>query len=226
MSNIIVFHGTDIVRSRQAFIDKIAQFSSQTTETIRVEGKQIDDNFIQTNLYSPPMFQDSRLIAIENLFSLPKSDAKDQTIKQLAQVTDCPIIIWEGKEIETKSYPKALLFQIYKLPNELFTFLDQIDPANLKGSLVMLERIKDLVDENYLFIMLARQIRLLILVKGNETADLAPWQVGKLKKQAEKFSEAQLFGLYRGLRDLDYNQKTSQSIGSYFNEIEFLISNF
>jgi len=89
----------------------------------------------------------------------------------------------------------------------------------------MLEKVKDQVDENYLFLMLARQIRLLIMAKGGETVTLLPWQTGKLIKQAAKFSEHQLFAFYHQLRDIDYHQKTSQGMGGYLSEIEFLLIN-
>ena len=223
MSNIFVYHGDNIVSSRQAILAKVSQYDPKTTEVIRVEGKHIDDNFIQTNLFSASMFQDSRLIVIENLFSLLKSESKDKIIKSLCLATDVSVIIWENKEIETKSYSAPFIFQVFKLPNELFSFLDRINPDNPGDSLLILEKVKDQVDENYIFLMLVRQIRLLIMAKGKETATLLPWQVGKLQKQAEMFTENQLYGFYRQLRDIDYHQKTSQGIGGIFEaKLNFL----
>lgn len=225
MSNIIVFHGDNIALSRQAFLDKIKQYDTNKVEIIRIDGKNLDENFIQSSINSPSMFQNTRLIILENLFSLPKSDNKDKIIKRLCQTADIPIIVWEGKEIDTKGYTENVVFQRFKLPNELFTLLDQLDSNNIKKSIVMLDRVKDQVDDNYLFLMFARQIRLLILAKAGETTTLAPWQSVKLKKQAENFTVQQLIDVYHQLRDIDYRQKTSQSTTGYLGEIEFLISN-
>ena len=63
------------------------------------------------------------------------------------------------------------------------------------------------------FFMLIRQFRLLLALREKSTVHidevkrLAPWQMGKLQKQALLFSPEKLVFLYSQLADIDANHK-------------------
>lgn len=225
MKTILVFHGDDIINSRRAYSDKIRQYVNENYEIIRIEGKNIDDNFLHINLYSPALFTVRRVIAIDCLFSLPKNETKDKIITLLNDRDENEVVIWENKEVDSRKQPAIFQFIPFKLPNDLFIFLDQLNPVNITGSLLMLEKLLYQIDESYIFLMLVRQVRLLLLVKGGETGNLQSWQVAKLKHQSDSFTTLQLISFYRRLRDIDYRQKTSQTVTSYLGEVEYLLAN-
>lgn len=225
--NVFVYCGSDIVKSRQFYIDKLTELAASGLEIIHIEGKSVDINWLEINLGSESLFGNKRILAIENLLLQQKSISLSGILKRLGQESTSQVYIWENKEIEAskqKEFPANFLLNNFKLPNDLFYFLDQIQPLTIGASLNLSEKIRDAVDENYLFLMLARQIRLLLLVKNDAAKSIPSWQVAKLKKQSQNFTNDQLFNLYRCLRDIDYRQKTSQTVGSYFSDIQFLLS--
>ena len=66
--------------------------------------------------------------------------------------------------------------------------------------------------EFFCFLMLIRQIRLLIEVKSGGKAKGAPFMVSKLNKQAANFSLDELLEIHKKLLETDIKQKTSASL--------------
>ena len=68
-------------------------------------------------------------------------------------------------------------------------------------------------DADMVFFMLIRQFRLFLALREKSTVHidevkrLAPWQMGKLQKQALLFSPEKLVFLYSQLADIDANHK-------------------
>lgn len=107
----------------------------------------------------------------------------------------------------------------------MFHFLESLSPGKRKDNLEKFQRAVETVDINFLFLMLARQIRLLILVKDEKAIlKLPSWQKAKLAKQANLFSQEQLLGMYEQLLNIDYGQKTSSSPYSLQNLLELLLT--
>jgi hypothetical protein len=87
----------------------------------------------------------------------------------------------------------------------------------------MLQKTIEYVDEGYIFAMINRQIRLLILAKDKCLESMLPWQSGKLYKQAENFEMKKLVRTYGKLLEIDYLEKTSQTPFSIYSQLQILV---
>ena len=76
--------------------------------------------------------------------------------------------------------------------------------------------------------MLVRQFRLLMAIKSNaeidETKRMAPWQKGKMIKQAEGFSDEKLMDLYQKLYVIESGMKTGGNTLSLSDTIDIFLT--
>ena len=77
----------------------------------------------------------------------------------------------------------------------------------------------------FVFLMIARQIRLLIQVKENQASKIAPFMLNKLKKQAQEFTLQKLLNLHHQLYLIDQKQKRSTGLLSLESELDLLLFN-
>lgn len=228
MKNIFVFSGDDLVSSRKAFLEHLEGLKRDGFEVERVNGKDLTVELLELLSLPISLFGGKKALAIENLLTGAKSKEKDKIIRRIVSLLDCSIVIWESKDIskaEQLKYPKNFIFKNFKLPASLFIFLDSLSPNKGVNNLKILKMALEIVDPNFLFLMLIRQIRLLILAKdSNDLLKLAPWQKSKLQKQAKGFLEEKSVQIYQKLLKIDFNQKTSNSPFSLEHELELLIS--
>jgi len=228
MNNIFVYSGDDLVSSRRAFVGQIETWQKQGLEVIKLSGKEVTPESLELLSGPTSLFGNQRAIAIEGLLSGQKSKEKEKVIETIAKLLNCYITIWENKEYgkaDQLKYPKNFVFKNFKLPAVMFAFLEGLVPSKTKNNLDLLRQALSQVEPGYLFLMLVRQIRLLILAKDEkDVLKIAPWQKGKLMAQAKLFKIENLISLYQELLEIDYQQKTSGSPYSLSQQLELLIT--
>jgi len=205
---VTLLHGDDNVSSRTAF----ANLKDKGSVNFDAEGLSLLD-FSQT-VSGMGLFKDTKKIFIENLFS--------KKVKSFIEVIDLinesskslEFYIWNDSEVSVKqaSVVKNLKVENFKLPKNLWTFLDNIRPGN-PTSISLFHKVLEEADENVIFSMIVRQFRLLLSVYSNiraidEAKRMAPWQRGKLQRQAQSFSEESLLTSYKKLFEIDMKHKT------------------
>ncbi len=205
---VTLLHGDDNVSSRTAF----ANLKDKGSVNFDAEGLSLLD-FSQT-VSGMGLFKDTKKIFIENLFS--------KKVKSFIEVIDLinesskslEFYIWNDSEVSVKqaSVVKNLKVENFKLPKNLWTFLDNIRPGN-PTSISLFHKVLEEADENVIFSMIVRQFRLLLSVYSNiraidEAKRMAPWQRGKLQRQAQSFSEESLLTTYKKLFEIDQKHKT------------------
>ena len=223
---MVILHGENTVQSRNALSALLDKARSEQKQIIRLEAKKLESQNLIEELGASSLFGEPRVILIEELHSLPTSARKTQLIKQIGGLSadDAEVILWEKRQLTPtmlKQFPQARN-QEFKLTKYLFNWLDTINGQN-KLNQKMFDSAIEQDGEMMLFTMLIRQIRLLIQVKEGKTASLAPFMVGKLKKQSETFSLPQLLQLHHKLLLLDLAQKTSASVLTLQQELELLL---
>ncbi len=225
MASILVFSGEDIISSRKAFLDHLERLKGEDLEVIRVNGKEVTEESLPLLSAPTSLFGQKRVLAIEGLLSGQKSKEKENIIKMVS-LLDCTMVLWEGKDFspaDQLKYP-GFTFKNFKLPQVLFTFLDSIVPGRPENNLRLLRQVLQSADPNFLFLMLIRQIRLLILASDKkDLLKLAPWQKSKLQKQAKLFSLDCLKKINQRLLKIDFDQKTSQTPYSLNHQLELLL---
>ena len=142
------------------------------------------------------------------------------------------IIIWEEKEISPKVlslFPKAQI-QTFKIPKLIFNFLDGIKPGNGQSLIILFHKLLENTSVEIILFMIVRQIRLLLAVSFKNKSDgidelnkIAPWQRGKMERQASLFKIGQLVDLYSKIYELDLSQKTGTLSMPLVNAIDFLL---
>lgn len=230
--------GDNIVESRkklQEILGKHKEVSCIKTEsclsfldfTLLVKGKAL--------------FSENQIYIFENFFKGKTEKWKNEIKYNELEQDDNIYVFWEDNSPNTAG-KKASLFANkknvfeFKIPNLLWNFLDEIKPLNVVtghlpvATIEKLQQVLKSADINYLFLMLVRQFRLLILSKEkylDYPADYKKltFQKYKLAKQSGYFTKEQLYKNYKKLLEIEEGQKSGNSIYNLATEIEKFLLN-
>ena len=225
---ITIIHGDDIASSRKYFIEQ----KSKNKDSIVFDGEKVTTSDILQVLDGGALFAETKLVFIEDFFSKRKPGKEFDDIISLVEKNDqASIYFWEGKTL-TKRYTslfKNSQIKVFNIPKDIFAFLENIYPKNLK-SLILFHNTLKTNEVELIFFMMVRQFRLLLAIsdpKAEKTIDevkrLAPWQIGRLKRQAGYFSPSKLKEIYRKLYEIDLAQKTGNLPLSLTASIDLLL---
>lgn len=205
----IILHGEDIVNSRNALYSLRKKYPG---EIINLSGKTASLTEVKQILESSSLFTSKRLLIIENLYSRPSKKETLQLIDYLSNTkTNTDIILWENKEISPVNLKKISSkweIKLYSLPKLLFTFLENITPFNHQNMLKLFQEVRKTNSDEFIYLMIVRQIRLLLLAKEKSLSGIKPWLISKLTKQANKFTLTKLLEIYKKLLVIDIETKT------------------
>lgn len=225
---ITVIHGSDITKSRNFYIE-----TRQKIENPDVfEGEKIDYSTIFQTFEGNSLFSSTRHVFVENFISKTKSNSNEfkQIVQYLNSNKDLEIVFWEEKEL-TKTQLNVFKnpsVTVFNYPLLLFTFLDSIKPASV-FSIKLFHDLLQTMETELIFYMLVRQLRLLLAVTDttsqtiDEVKRLAPWQLSKLKKQAQYFGKEKLLKAYKKLYKIDYETKFGLSSFNLSSSIDFFL---
>lgn len=223
---IFIYSGEDNVTSRNVYLQHVEKLKAEGLEVVNLNGKEIKEENLEIFLGGRSLFGQTRALTIENLFSLTKSKDKENIINKIIGFKDQEIVFWEEKDFAKADILKYPDFSIknYKLPASIFSFLDKLYPGKVMENLQNFHLAIINSDAGYIFSMMIRQIRLLMLAKDDELTTMAPWQRAKLYKQAKVFDINKLKAIYLKLLEIDYQQKTSGTPYSLQGQIELLLA--
>ena len=212
---MFLIHGDNVVASRELRFKVVEKAHKAGVEVVALDGKKLELVDLMQALGSASLFGDDRLVVIDGLMARPASKARKEILGWLATADTKPesLVMWEGKSVTAaqskKLNPKQV--QEFKLPKVLFNFLDSIRPNNAKGLLAMLSSVRQTEADELVFVMIARQVRLLLAVKTGDGAKLPAWQRNKLSRQASLFELGALKRLQRRLVEIDHSLKTGNA---------------
>ncbi len=227
---ITIIHGDSTDESREYFLKTKAAFQN----LFSLDGQNITKENLINFFEGGNLFYEEKNLAIENLLSRNKPGKNlDQFIEILnGNEKKSNIVIWEEKEISQKNlnlFPEAQV-QIFKIPKLIFNFLDSLKPGNGKSLIVVFHKLLENTPIEIILYMLVRQLRLLIALSSEDKTDeieeiqrIAPWQKGKLERQATFFERNKLTNLYHRLYNIDLSAKTGTISTPLTNAIDFLL---
>lgn len=224
-----IIHGENQVASRKKLVELIEQAKKQNKEIVNINAEKIDRAKLESALLSESLFGNEKLLVIEGLYSLPKSKKKDEFISLISSAS-IEIILWDKKlltKTDLKKLPTDLENYEFKITPKMWSFLDTLSP-NPKAKTSMLKLFKESVESDsseFVFLMIARQIRILIQIKENQPPKVAPFMLSKLNKQAKEFSLEKLLSLHQQLYLIDQKQKLSTGLLSLESELDLLLFN-
>lgn len=222
---ITILHGDDFVSSRNELVKLKTKFLTQG-EVLTISSENLNLEALNVALLSPSLFANQKTVVIENLFNLKSPKLiKEITALILESEPYTNILLWIDKlltKTQLGMFKNAAKSQEFVLPKLLFKFLDNIFSPHKGTLLKMLADLKKNQSSEFIFLMLVRQIRLLLALKKG-TLNMPSWMEAKLKRQAQMVSEEQLLESYKNLLHLDTRMKTSRNILSLDKELDLLI---
>lgn len=230
---LTVFHGDDIVSSRKALSDLKEQ--NQDKEIISLETKNISLTDLVQAVSSNSLFGGDKLVILENLSSLNLRSKLASNILDfiLKGDFDNDVCIWDAKtlspSIAKKFKNQKARVKAFKHPAVIFSLLESLNMAGTSEMLSNLNETLKSVEPEIILFMLVRHLRILIALKENaaisETKRLIPWQMGKLKRQAESLKIEDLLQTYQKLMIIDYQVKTSKTSVDLTKRLQWFIMN-
>ncbi len=212
---MLIIHGDNTTSSREKLIQVINSAKEKKQEVTRLEAKKITLATLEETLSAHDLFGTSKLIIIEELHSLPTSKKKKELLKLLIKPQAHSLVLWEKRSL-TKTMlkklnnPEALE---YKTSKDLFKWLELLGtPNNQDRKLKTLHQAIQKDGEHFCFLMLTRQIRLLITTKSGGVVKGPPFVVKKLHHQAQYFTLTKLLKLHKTLLKIDVQSKTSTNL--------------
>lgn len=228
---ITIIHGDDIALSRKYYLE----LKQKNKNPIVFEASKITLTDLIQNVEGSSLFGDVKSIFIEDL--LTKLKKTEKTTKKIIgfiskNTNETNFVLWESKELTKRDLFvfKNSIAKIFKLPKNLFLFLDNLRPNNSKLLSNLFHQMLDfgIAPEMILF-MLQRQFRILLALSEpaeeqiDEINRLAPWQMGKLVNQAKLFNKEKLKQIYKKLFEIELGAKTGTLPLSLAQSIDFLL---
>ncbi len=227
---ITIAYGDDISSSRNYYISERQKFKNP----VILDGGKFTVSDLMQSLEGGSLFNDEKEIFIENFFSSKKSNPSFKEIITYIDSQDAKanIFFWEDSELsktELGTFKKSVA-KLFKIPQNMFGFLDNIRPKNL-NSIKQFHELLSQTAEELIFFMIIRQFRLLLAVSDpiskdaiDELKRLAPWQTGKLKVQASIFGQEKLIAIYKRLHEIDSDTKSGKSATTLTQSIDFFLA--
>lgn len=211
---ITLIHGNDSLASFTA-LKKILDTADQLSLT-RLAGTELELEDIKEAL-DTPSFTGPRLVLIEDL-SRNRSTALLQDLKKYLPTLpkEANLILYERRLLPPESSVLTLSTNLknFSRPGGLnvFEWADGVGKRNLKEALSGWDQlIKSGEEPEYLFLMLVRQFRLLLLLKKGCRPKVPEFVEEKLRNQLRWWGEGDLEKSYRRLLSLDRDNKKGLS---------------
>jgi DNA polymerase III delta subunit len=228
---ITIIHGDDITSSRNYFLE----IKQKQKDALSFDGTKITITDLVQNIEGSGLFGDSKTIFIEDFLTKVKKIDKDakEILGFIAKNSEeSNFVFWESKEISKRDLFafKNAVTKLFKLPKNIFLFLDNLRPNNSKSLLNLFHQAIDSgIKEELILFMMQRQFRILLALSEHcdtpieEVARLAPWQMGKLERQVQSFNQSKLKSIYEKLYEIELGQKTGGLSLSLTQTIDFLL---
>lgn len=226
---ITIAHGDDISGSRNYYISE----RQKSKNPVILDGGKFTLSDLMQSLEGGSLFNEEKDIFIESFFSAKKANASFKEIVDYIddQGSKANIFFWENSELSKTELAifKKTTAKLFKIPKNLFGFLDNIKPGNT-DSIKQFHELLNQTAEELIFFMLVRQFRLLLAVSDFEAKNpidelkrLTPWQMGRLKTQASLFGQGKLITVYKRLGEIDSDSKSGKSATTLTQTIDFLL---
>lgn len=231
---IYIFCGEDTISARMAFNKKLDEYRVRSAEIISLTPSSIVDlkGGAGDNL---SLFAQETIFCVENLdkFSFKKStktktDIQYEAISSLAHDKNIIILDFEdGKQARQLKLRELAIIEESKPPISIFKLVEDCFPGNKNLFMQALKTVCSTLDEQFVFIMLYRHVRLLVLVQSNDPSlKLPPWQKYKIISQAKKWEPQRLMDYYSGLIKIEMTSKTSTNPYGVRKSLEILACHY
>lgn len=225
---ITILHGDNEPQVHAHVVEYMQAARKKNADVVRLDAKKIEITNLEIAIGTDALFAIEKTVVIDGLFSLPKSKRKDTLIEWLREhdTSEVFVILAEKKTLtatQLKSFPHAAAV-VFKHPAILFQWLETFGTQPVAPSLEMLHKVLEREDAELAFIMLIRQVRILLSFVSDGVFDGPPFLRGKVASQARYFTKAKLLALHARLLELDEGQKTSKNTLTLAQNLDLLVA--
>ena len=225
---LTIICGEDTIASRNYFVSLKKDFLTKGFDIRDIKFEEIKE-IPRWLAESPTLFFQKKVFFSENLNKKIKKDNKSMLaeLQMVNQMSNADLIDWEGVSVRELKFSKLGKIKEFKPDQSIFKLLDALYPGNRSDFIKLLGRLTQDLDENFVFIMLTRYVRNLILVKeGVNPAKLQSWQVYKLKSQTKQWKIENLVNFYEALFKIEIGLKTGSNPFSIKKSLDILACHF
>ena len=225
---LTIICGEDTIASRNYFVSLKKDFLTKGFDIRDIKFEEIKE-IPRWLAESPTLFFQKKVFFSENLNKKIKKDNKSMLaeLQMVNQMSNADLIDWEGVSVRELKFSKLGKIKEFKPDQSIFKLLDELFPGNRSDFIKLLGRLTQDLDENFVFIMLTRYVRNLILVKeGVNPAKLQSWQVYKLKSQTKQWKIENLVNFYEALFKIEIGLKTGSNPFSIKKSLDILACHF
>lgn len=187
---IYIFHGDNQLESRKALGDFLDV--NKNADIFRIDQKSLDLDQINLFLQEKSLFDNKKILSINNFFSANKS-VLDKAAKFINQSENIDVTIWQDKTltaIQIKTFKNAQV-KNFPLDNKLFSCLNSIKPKNITKTIPLYHQVLNLgLYDLFLY-----------LLKNNFRKQLTSYP---------KFDQQITKRFYLQLIELDFKNKTGE----------------
>ena len=227
---ITVVCGEDSVASREHYIGLKHEYGIKNYEIRNLSISDLPE-IPQWMGESRSLFGLSQVFFCENISKKASKRSNPKLyglLEGLANSKDVIVVDWEDSLSKRElKLPSTVQIKEFKPPRSIFQLLDSCYPSNYKIFLAILYSLPERTDEAFVFIMLSRHIRNLLLVcSGSVPPTIQKWQVWKLSSQAKHWDSEKLCRFYEGLHRIDVMQKTGVNPYNLRKSLDILAAYF
>lgn len=223
---LFIVCGEDNVASRDYFLELQQQYKEKGSDLTRVDSTELGA-MLKASPAGPNLFGQQQVLVTENLnktVSRKKGDKALELLDRISKDKDVVLLDWEDgvgqRELKIAALGKVKEF---KPSANIFKLLDACYPSNLQSFISLLQLISTPQNEMFIYIMLRRHFRNLLLVSSKaDTPNLQAWQAGKLRQQIGFWKPDALVSFYDRLISLDISLKTGKNAYSLIGSLELL----
>lgn len=223
---LTIICGEDSISSRNYFLGQQKIFIEKAYEIVNIDYRQVLE-LDESESSSASLFTQKRVYFTSSLNKkvLKKLNVKtEKKIKDIISSNNIQVFDWEEETTvrDLKSI-KGIIIKELKPSQTIFKLLDFCYPGNLKQFIFTKNTISESTDDIFIFIMLARHMRNILITKlGEKLPKLMSWQIAKLSNQAKYWKIDNLINFYQGLHRIDVNAKTSNGPYSISKSLDIL----
>lgn len=212
---LTIICGEDSISSRSYYLELKEKYQAIGNQVYDIKATEISE--INKGLSESVSLFSQKLIFFTQGLNKKISKRSNPTLysltEEIAKNKDVELIDWEeytsGRELKLT---KGVTVKEFKVSESIFKLLDACYPKNLKQFISLLYSLPTKVDDIFIFIMLSRHIRNLLMVKLDKPSkSLQSWQIAKLRSQAYHWNEDKLTSFYDGLYKIDVSFKTGNN---------------
>jgi DNA polymerase III delta subunit len=231
---ITIFCGEDTIGARSAYTQAIEKLKTAETEVLFLQPSSVLEIY-KGLADSMSLFSSQKIFCVEHLekYSFKKStkakkDLMYETLLALSTDKSLVLVDYEegkqGRQLKLKDLAKVYES---KPSTSVFKLLDECIPGNKLQFITSLRTVCETQDEMFVFVMLFRHIRQLVLaLYDGPSSRLPPWQKYKILGQAKKWEQQTLTNLYSGLIRIEISSKTSSNPYGIAKSLEILACHY